>query len=108
MSCHLYLKKETEALLAATSFQGVAESLEVSPQPPLLQIKPPQFPQWLLTTLVFQSLHQFRCPSLHMLKQLKVLLRVRGPQLNTTFEVRSPQGRAADKGQPRVLMATRF
>ena len=30
--------------LSTTSFQGVVENIEVSPQPPLQQTKQPQFP----------------------------------------------------------------
>ncbi|CAM9918474.1 unnamed protein product, partial [Bubo scandiacus] len=50
--------------LSATSFQVVVEGDEVSPQPPLLQTKQPQFPQPLLVRHVLQTLHQLRCPSL--------------------------------------------
>ncbi|KAK4822951.1 hypothetical protein QYF61_024248 [Mycteria americana] len=46
----------------------------------------PQFPQPLLIRLVFQILHQLRCPSLDTLQHLNVLLVVRGPKLNTVFE----------------------
>ncbi|CAM9605471.1 unnamed protein product, partial [Bubo scandiacus] len=40
--------KETHPQLSATSFQVAVEGNEVSPQPPLLQTKQPQFPQLLL------------------------------------------------------------
>ena len=46
-----YLGEETDPHLATTSFQVVAESDQVSPQPPFLQAKQPQFPQPLLTGL---------------------------------------------------------
>ena len=47
-----YLGRETDPHLATTSFQVVVESNKVSPEPPFLQVKPPQFPQLLLTGLV--------------------------------------------------------
>ncbi|KAK4816194.1 LOW QUALITY PROTEIN: hypothetical protein QYF61_012659 [Mycteria americana] len=37
---------------------SVVESNKVSPQPPFLQAKPPQFPQPLLIRLLLQTLHQ--------------------------------------------------
>ncbi|KAK4827144.1 hypothetical protein QYF61_014738 [Mycteria americana] len=49
--------------------------------------KQPQFPQLLLIRLVLQTLHQLRCPSLDTLQHLNVPLVVRGPKLNTGFEV---------------------
>ncbi|GAB0191434.1 hypothetical protein GRJ2_001608700 [Grus japonensis] len=47
-----YLAEETNTHLATTSFQVVVESEKVSPQPPFLQAKQPQFPQPLLIRLV--------------------------------------------------------
>ncbi|KAK4823872.1 hypothetical protein QYF61_007628 [Mycteria americana] len=91
MAC--YLGQETDTHLATTSFQVVVESDKVSPQPPLLQAKQPQFPQPLLIRLVLQTLHQLRCPSLDTLQHLSVSLVVRGPKLNTVFEVRPHQCR---------------
>ncbi|KAK4820661.1 hypothetical protein QYF61_002865 [Mycteria americana] len=55
--------------------------------------KQPQFPQPLLIRLLLQTLHQLRCPSLHTLQYLNVSLVVRGPKLNTVFEVRPHQCR---------------
>ncbi|KAK4827917.1 hypothetical protein QYF61_022365, partial [Mycteria americana] len=81
-----YLGEETDMHLTTTSFQVVVESDEVSPQPPFLQTKQPQFPQPLLIRLVLQTLPQLRCPSLDMLQPLNVSLVVRGPKLNTVFE----------------------
>ncbi|KAK4831732.1 LOW QUALITY PROTEIN: hypothetical protein QYF61_018862 [Mycteria americana] len=81
-----YLGEETDPHLSTTSFQGVVESNKVSPQPPFLQAKQPQFPQPLLIRLVLQTLHQLRCPSLDTLQHLNVSLVVRGPKLNTVFE----------------------
>ncbi|KAK4827826.1 hypothetical protein QYF61_021910 [Mycteria americana] len=69
------------------------ESDKVSPQPPLLQTKQSQFPQPPLIRLVLQTLHQLRCPSPDTLQHLNVLLVVRGPKLNTVFEVRPHQCR---------------
>ena len=40
-----YLQKEADLQLPIDSFQVVAESNKVSPEPPLLQTKQPQFPQ---------------------------------------------------------------
>ncbi|KAK4814499.1 hypothetical protein QYF61_020861, partial [Mycteria americana] len=77
--------------LATASFQVVVESDKVSPQPPFLQAKPPQFPQLLPISLVLQTLHQLRCPSLDTFQHLNVSLVVRGPKLNTVFEVRPHQ-----------------
>ncbi|KAK4813546.1 LOW QUALITY PROTEIN: hypothetical protein QYF61_009589 [Mycteria americana] len=84
-----YLGEETNTYLATPSFQLVIESDKVSsPQPPLLQTKQSQFPQPLPISLVLQTLHQLCCPSLDMLQPLNVSLVVRGPTLNTAFEVR--------------------
>ena len=47
-----FLGKETNTHLATTTFQAVIESHKVSPQPPFLQTKQPQFPQLLLIRLV--------------------------------------------------------
>ncbi|KAK4823973.1 hypothetical protein QYF61_008592 [Mycteria americana] len=88
-----YLGEETDPHLSTTSFQVVVESDEVSPEPPFLQAKQPQLPQPLLIRLVLQTLHQLRCPSLDSLQHLNVSLVVRGPKLNTVFEVRPHQCR---------------
>ncbi|KAK4817336.1 hypothetical protein QYF61_010239 [Mycteria americana] len=58
-----------------------------------MHAKPPQFPQLLLIRLLLQTLHQLRCPSLDTLQHLNVLLVVRGPKLNTAFEVQPHQCR---------------
>ncbi|KAK4825746.1 hypothetical protein QYF61_002185, partial [Mycteria americana] len=102
-----YLGEETDPHLSTTSFQVVVESDKVSPQPPLLQTKQPQFPQLLLIRLVLQTLHQLRCPSLDTLQPLNVSLVVRGPKLNTGFEGHdhfpSPAGHTIpDTGQDAV------
>ncbi|KAK4832598.1 hypothetical protein QYF61_024389 [Mycteria americana] len=86
-----YLGEETDPLLATTSFRVVVESDEVSPQPPFLQAKQSQLPQPLLIRLLLQTLHQLRCPSLDTLQHLNVSPVVRGPKLNTGFEVRPHQ-----------------
>ncbi|KAK4826190.1 hypothetical protein QYF61_006134, partial [Mycteria americana] len=91
ISCHL--GEETDPHLTTASFQVVVESNKVSPQPPLLQAKQPQFPQPLLRRLLLQTLHQLRCPPLHTLQPLSVSLVVGGPKLNTAFEVRPHQCR---------------
>ncbi|KAK4811944.1 hypothetical protein QYF61_021175 [Mycteria americana] len=74
-------------------FTVVVESDEVSPQPPFLQAEQPQVPQPLPISLVLQTLPQLRCPSLDTLQPLNVSLGVRGPTLNTAFEVRPHQCR---------------
>ncbi|KAK4826890.1 LOW QUALITY PROTEIN: hypothetical protein QYF61_012078, partial [Mycteria americana] len=61
----------------------VVESDKVSPQPPFLQAKQPQYPQLLLTRL---TLHQLHCPSLDTVQHLNVPLVVGGPKLNSVFE----------------------
>ncbi|XP_064915925.1 ADP-ribose glycohydrolase MACROD2 isoform X6 [Columba livia] len=50
MTC--YSGEETNALHATTSFQVVADSDKVSPQPPVLQAEQPQAPQPLLIRLI--------------------------------------------------------
>ncbi|KAK4810751.1 LOW QUALITY PROTEIN: hypothetical protein QYF61_007725 [Mycteria americana] len=85
-----YLGEETDPHLSTTSFQVVVESDKVSPQPPFLRAKQSQFPQPLLIRL---TLHQLCCPSLDTLQHLSVLLVLRGPKVNTVFEVRPHQCR---------------
>ncbi|KAK4815893.1 LOW QUALITY PROTEIN: hypothetical protein QYF61_009944 [Mycteria americana] len=80
-----YLGEETNTHLY--NLLSVVESNKVSPQPPFLQAKQPQFPQPLLIRLVLQTLHQLRCPALDTLQHLNVSLVVGGPKLNTVFEV---------------------
>ncbi|KAK4810407.1 hypothetical protein QYF61_024103 [Mycteria americana] len=53
--------------------------------------KQSQLPQPLLISLVLQTLHQLRCPSLDTLQHLNVSLVVGGPKLSTVFEVRPHQ-----------------
>ncbi|KAK4825774.1 hypothetical protein QYF61_002337 [Mycteria americana] len=72
-----YLGEETNPHLSTTSCQA----------------KQPQFPQPLPISLVLQTLHQLRCPSLDTLQHLNVSLVVGGPKLNTAFEVRPHQCR---------------
>ncbi|KAK4820460.1 hypothetical protein QYF61_027037 [Mycteria americana] len=47
-----YLGEETNTHLSTASFQVVVESNKVSPEPPFLQAKQPQFPQPLLIRLL--------------------------------------------------------
>ncbi|KAK4818960.1 hypothetical protein QYF61_022627, partial [Mycteria americana] len=82
-----YLGEETDPHLSTTSFQVAVESDKVSPQPPFLQAKQPQFPQPLLIRLLLQTLHQLGCPSLDTLQHLNIFLVVGGPKVNTGFEV---------------------
>ena len=50
-----YLGEETNTHLVTTSFQVAVESDKVSPEPPFLQTKQPQFPQPLLVRLVLNT-----------------------------------------------------
>jgi len=95
-----YLGEETNTHLTPTSFQVVVESSKVSPQPPLLQTKQPQFPQPLLIRLVLQTFNQPRCPSLDTLQPLNVLLVVRGPKLNTALQARPHQCKSGARSPP--------
>ncbi|GAB0177002.1 solute carrier family 13 member 4 [Grus japonensis] len=88
-----HLGEETNTHLATASFRVVVDSDKVSPQPPLLQVKQPQFPQLLLIRLVLYTLHKLCCPSLDKLQHLNVLLVVRSPKLNTELEVQPHQCR---------------
>ncbi|KAK4823964.1 hypothetical protein QYF61_008350 [Mycteria americana] len=72
-----YLGEETDPHLSTTSFQA----------------KQSQLPQPLLIRLLLQTLHQLHCPSLDTLQHLNVSLVVRGPKLNTVFQVRPHQCR---------------
>ncbi|KAK4820046.1 hypothetical protein QYF61_017892 [Mycteria americana] len=84
------------AQLEAISSCPIACYLGEETDPHLLttfQAKQPQFPQPLLIRLLLQTLHQLRCPSLHTLQHLNVSLVVRGPKLNTVFEVQPHQCR---------------
>ncbi|KAK4808949.1 LOW QUALITY PROTEIN: hypothetical protein QYF61_013583, partial [Mycteria americana] len=79
-----YLGEETDPTSLQPPFRPFDE---VSPQPPFLQAQQPQVPQPLPISLVLQTLPQLRCPSLDTLQPLNVSLGVRGPTLNTAFEV---------------------
>ncbi|KAK4814695.1 LOW QUALITY PROTEIN: hypothetical protein QYF61_025521 [Mycteria americana] len=85
-----YLGEETDPTSLHPPFRQLDK---VSPQPPLLQAKQPQLPQPLPISLVLQTLPQLRCPSLDTLQPPNVSLGVRGPTLNTGFEVRPHQCR---------------
>ncbi|KAK4822584.1 LOW QUALITY PROTEIN: hypothetical protein QYF61_017170 [Mycteria americana] len=100
-----YLGEQTDPHLATASFQIVVESNKVSPQPPFLQAKQPQFPQPLLISL---TLHHLCCPSLDTLQHLNVSLVVRGPKLNTVFEVRPHQCRVQRDNHVPSPLATLF
>ncbi|KAK4821381.1 hypothetical protein QYF61_018919 [Mycteria americana] len=78
-----YLGEETDPHLSTPSFQVVVESNKVSPQPPFLQAKQPQ------TSAPDPS--PASLPSLDTLQPLNVSLVVRGPKLNTAFEVQPHQ-----------------
>ncbi|KFP07719.1 Transmembrane protein 132C, partial [Calypte anna] len=82
-----HLAKEPNHPLAPTSFQGVAESDEGSPEPHLLQAEQPQLPQPHLIGSVLESFHQARCPPLDLLQDLNLLPKLRGPELDTGLEV---------------------
>ncbi|KAK4813834.1 hypothetical protein QYF61_001838 [Mycteria americana] len=73
-----YLGEETDTHRSTTSFQAILERDKA---------KQSQFPQLLLIRLVLQTLCQLHCPSLDTLQHFNVLLVLRGPKLNTVFEV---------------------
>ena len=56
-----YMREEADPQPTTTSIQVVIESGKVSPEPPLLQTKQPQFPQLLLIRLALQIPYQFHC-----------------------------------------------
>ncbi|KAK4830412.1 LOW QUALITY PROTEIN: hypothetical protein QYF61_010943, partial [Mycteria americana] len=85
-----YLGEETDPHLSTTSFQVVVESDKVSPQPPFLQAKQPQFPQPLLIRLLLQTLHQLLAL---LWTRSSTSMSLLGPKLNTVFEVRPHQCR---------------
>ncbi|KAK4814456.1 hypothetical protein QYF61_018554 [Mycteria americana] len=87
LCCPVALAQDVTTCLEDALGEAVVESDEVSPQPPFLQAEQPQVPQPLPISLVLQTLPQLRCPSLDTLQPLKVSLGVRGPTLNTAFEV---------------------
>ncbi|KAK4810176.1 hypothetical protein QYF61_010949 [Mycteria americana] len=87
-----YLGEETDPHLTATSFQA----------------EQPQLPQPLPISLVLQTLHQLRCPSLDTLQPLNVSLVVGGPKLNTVFEVRPHQCPVQGTITALLLLATPF
>jgi len=66
-----------------------AESNEVAPLPPFLLTKQNQGPQLLLTGHAFQSFHQLCCFPLDAFKNLHILLKLWGPELQTVLKVRS-------------------
>ncbi|KAF1646888.1 Striatin-interacting protein 2, partial [Eudyptes chrysocome] len=83
-SYRLFLGRRDRPPLATTSFKAVVESDEVSPQPPLLQAKQPQFPQPLLIRLGEEEVQETPCEILYramlynlpqyMIALLKILL----------------------------------
>jgi len=82
-----YVEEEADSHLATFSFQGVTESSKVSPEPPLLQTEQSQFPQLLHIRAVLQTPQQLCCSSLNSFQGLSILLRLRGPKLNTVKSV---------------------
>ncbi|KAJ7415365.1 hypothetical protein WISP_78556 [Willisornis vidua] len=82
------LGEESSLHLAITSFQGLVESNEITPHNLLcFRLNNPSSLQLLLIRFAPQTLHQFPCPSLDLVQHLNVFLVVRGPKLNTGFEV---------------------
>ena len=69
--------EETNPTLTVGTFQILEESNTVSPQPPFLQTKQPQFLQSFLVGHIVQALHRPCCPSLDLLqiKQIVILMR---------------------------------
>ncbi|KAK4829093.1 hypothetical protein QYF61_002044 [Mycteria americana] len=87
MTC--YLEKRRTPTSRQPPFRAIRSPLQL----PFLQAKQPQLPQPLLIRLLLQTLHQLRCPSLDTLQHLNVSPGVRGPKMNTAFEVRPHQCR---------------
>ena len=89
MSCRCYLEAEADPHLTTTSFQGVADISKVSPEPPLLQTEPSQFPQPPLPIRPHcaPDLPLLHCPFLNRFQGLSVFPVVRGPQLNTALKM---------------------
>ena len=79
--------EEADCHLATTTFQGVEEDNNVSPEPPLLQTKQSPFPQLLLLRLGLQAPSQLCCPSLDMHQGLDVFLVQGGLKLNTVLHM---------------------
>ncbi|NXJ72268.1 HOME1 protein, partial [Rostratula benghalensis] len=69
------------------------DGLKVTPQSPLLQAKETQLPQPFLLWEMLHSLNHLCSPALDSLKQFPVPLELRGPELDTVFQMGSPQGR---------------
>ena len=74
-----YFGKDTDTHLTTISF--IVQSDKVSPEPPFLHAKQPQFPQPLFTGLVLHTLHQLCCSFLDVLQHLNVFLVVMGLNL---------------------------
>lgn len=74
---------ETNLYLTTTSFQVVAESDDLLPEPPLLKTKKTQLPQ----PLFIKHILELTKALLHF----NVLFKVRGPELNTILEVQPHQ-----------------
>ncbi|KAJ7411991.1 hypothetical protein WISP_99881 [Willisornis vidua] len=88
---HLYAATEAQAAIAFN----------------LAKIRQPQLIQQFLTGPAFQTLHQFHCPSLDTRQHINILLVVRGPELDTGFNVQ-PQQCRVQGNTALVLLATLF
>ncbi|PKU44867.1 ryanodine receptor hypothetical protein [Limosa lapponica baueri] len=88
-----YLGEETDLHLTTTSSEAVVEINKISPQPPFLQPKLPQFSQPFLITLVLETPHQLHCSSLNTLQHLNVFPVGMDAKLNTVFEMQTHQCR---------------
>jgi len=64
------------------------DSNEVAPQLPPLQTQKASSPQPLLTGHAFQPFHQLCCLPLDAFKDLHILLKSWGPELQTVLQVR--------------------
>ncbi|KAK4827362.1 hypothetical protein QYF61_017287 [Mycteria americana] len=89
LSAHvqLFIHQDPQVLPHRAALDHTIPQPVLKPRIAPAQAKQPQFPQPILIRLVLQTLHQLRCPSLDTLQPLNVSLVVRGPKLNTVFEL---------------------
>ena len=101
--CH---REEPGSILVALTLYIFININKVTPQSPLLQTKETQLPQPFFIREVLHSLNHLCCPALDPLQQFPVLLELRGPELDTIFQVWSPQGRAEGQENLSDLLTT--
>ncbi|KAK4830133.1 hypothetical protein QYF61_008560 [Mycteria americana] len=79
--------EEISTSLSMSPPQEAAESNEVAPQPPFLQIRQAQSPQPLLIGHSFQPFHQLCCLPLDTFEYLNIFFKLWGPELHTVLKV---------------------